>query len=50
MPQWGRSQERNNDEKPSIRVDIDLMEAVAVLVARIFTVTMGDGLVPISPL
>src|SRR4051794_4342049 len=55
MPRCGRSQERSKDHVPSIvltwisRVDVDLAETVAILIARVLSATVTDRLVPIAP-
>ena len=50
MPRWGRSQLRKQRPEPFERVDVDLAEAVAVLVAGVLALRMTDRLVSIAPL
>jgi hypothetical protein len=52
MPRCGRSQEQPGAEqgpRPLHRVDVDLAEAVAVLISRIFTAAVTNRLVLIAP-
>ena len=49
MPRCGRNQKRSSDQKTLHCVDVDLAEAVPVLVVGILAAGVANGLVPVAP-